>query len=128
MVEAEAGCAAGQPEACGLRCARGSADCELAVPGMRQRCDEGDAVACTWLGTAAARGRVMGDADQANRWLWLGCDLDDPWGCLRLAHRIREGVGNNPSPKSEAWLFTQVCDLQLDLGCAPHAPGQVSGE
>ena len=116
-----ADCASGAAEACPSLCARSGVGCETARTLLIPQCEAGEAHACTWLGTAAARGQIDHDPAQANTWLWEGCDRDDPWGCLRLAHRLRAGQGPNPSPKSQSWLFTQVCDLQLDLGCAAHS-------
>lgn len=88
--------------------------CETARELLDHDCQRRDAQACTWLG------RFTADPDEANRLLWRGCDLDDPWGCQMLADRIARGEGSNPSPKSLEWLLNQVCDIQLDYGCVSH--------
>ena len=107
----------GEPDAmtCGRACVEsgGKEICARAAELLTETCDRRDAVSCTLLGLMA------GEGEEGNRWLWKACDLDDPWACLALADRVARG-GENPSPKSLEWLFNQVCDIQLDYGCAVH--------
>ncbi len=118
-------CAAGQIVACQRACPLVTDDaiCAAVLDATLEACDHRDGEACTLLGHIYGKGRgVPRDFDRANVMLWLGCDLDDAVACLRLEDNLshRRGAappGSRPIP----WLRIQVCDLQMDYGCAPHA-------
>lgn len=103
------GCTLGNRSAC-LGATRLDPGC--APEACAEACERGAARACTHLGRSST-------GPEADALLWKGCDLDDPWGCLILADRVAAGA-DNPSGKSLEWLYTQVCDIQLDYGCVGH--------
>ena len=124
LSESVAACTAGDIAACQWSCPRVSDDaiCALALPATVDACDNRGGEACTLLGYIYGAGRgVEADPDRANALLWLGCDLDDPRACLRLEDNLSRRRGAPPSgSRAIPWLRNQVCDLQMDYGCAPH--------
>lgn len=116
-------CEAGDPAACwwsGVDRRWRASDPDAAIAAWTRGCATGDARCCAAIPTARAP-VAAADADAANVALWARCDADDAWGCLGLADRLLRGEGANPSDKDLGWIRNQVCDLQLDYGCAPHA-------
>ena len=117
-------CEAGDRDACREACPQGGDDtvCALALPEAIQACDRREREGCTLLGHIYGSGRgVEVDLDRANALLWLACDLDDAVACLRLEDNQSRGRGAAPAgSRSVPWLQIQVCDLQMDYGCAPH--------
>ena len=119
-----ASCAAGEVSACQAACPQVTDDavCAQAVAATAAACDQRDAEACTLLGHIYGAGRgVPADLDRANALLWLACDLDDAVACLRLEDNLSQRRGASPAgSRGIPWLRVQVCDLQMDYGCAPH--------
>lgn len=122
-VAADQACGRGAVDACwalGLQRRWQEDDAAGARVAWSAGCDAGDPRCCGALPTTEVR-PADPDPDAVNAALWARCDADDAWGCLTLAHRLGRSLGANPSPKDLAWIRNQVCDLQLDYGCAPHA-------
>jgi TPR repeat protein len=124
LVEQVGACETGDTSACREACPRVADDtvCALALPDAVRACDGREREACTLLGHIYGAGRgVDADLDRANALLWLACDLDDAVACLRLEDNLSQGRGVAPAgSRSVSWLRVQVCDLQMDYGCAPH--------
>jgi len=117
-------CTDGDVAACQRACpvVTDDAICTNALEATTKACDRRDGEACTLLGHIYGAGRgVDADLDRANVLLWLACDLDDAVACLRLEDNLSHGRGAEPPGcKPISWLRIQVCDLQMDYGCAPH--------